>query len=65
MAAVVPAHGWDPVRAATDAWAWLALSSAIWWTRSAGRAAIDTARQVRLDALVEFARARSPFYRDA
>jgi phenylacetate-coenzyme A ligase PaaK-like adenylate-forming protein len=65
MAGVVPAHAWDPVRAAVDSWMGLSRMSEIWWTRSAGRAAIDTARRVRLDALVEFARARSPYYRDA
>jgi phenylacetate-CoA ligase len=56
---------WDPVRAAVDSWTCLARMSEIWWTRSAGPAAIDAARRARFDALVEFARARSPFYRDA
>lgn len=65
MAGGTRSRDWDPVRASTDAWAWLVRSTEIWWTRSAGRAAIDTARRFRLDALVEFARVRSPFYRDA
>jgi len=37
----------------------------IWWTRSAGRQRIAAARSRRLAELVRFARARSPFYRDA
>jgi phenylacetate-coenzyme A ligase PaaK-like adenylate-forming protein len=36
----------------------------VWWTRSAGLAAVEGARQDRLAALVQFARQQSPFYRD-
>ena len=65
MAGVVPDHGWDLLRASVDGWARLARMSEIWWTRSTGRFGIEAARGARFDALVEFARARSPFYRDA
>jgi len=65
VADAAPIHHWDPVRATIDGWEWLARLSEIWWTRSAGRAAIDAASRSHFDALVEFARARSPFYRDA
>ncbi len=37
----------------------------IWWTRTAGPEAVDAARRSRFNALVRFARNRSPFYRDA
>jgi phenylacetate-CoA ligase len=60
-----PGRRWDPLRAAVDGWTCLSRMSGIWWTRSAGPAAIDAACRARFDALVEFARARSPFYRDA
>ena len=62
---IAPVDRWDPVRASLAYWAWVSRLSEIWWTRSAGRAAIDAAGRSRFDALVEFARARSPFYRDA
>jgi len=35
----------------------------IWWTRSAGRSAIDDARTARTASLIAFARQQSPFYR--
>ena len=39
--------------------------SEIWWTRSGGRPAIAAASRRSFDALVDFARTHSPFYRDA
>jgi phenylacetate-CoA ligase len=56
--------GWDPIRAAISYWTWYARTIAIWHTRRAGAAAVDAAARVRLAALVSFARAHSPFYRD-
>jgi phenylacetate-coenzyme A ligase PaaK-like adenylate-forming protein len=35
----------------------------MWWTRQRGAAAIDTARRMRLDALIAHAREYSPLYR--
>ena len=64
-AATTPPSLWDPVGASVAYWAWLSRVSEIWWTRSTGRAAIDAAGRNRFDALVRFARERSPFYRDA
>ncbi len=60
-------HGlvWDPIRASVDCWSWFSRLGDIWWTRAAGAAAIAAASRNRFDALVRFARERSPFYRDA
>ena len=56
---------WDPIRATVAGWSSLSRIGDIWWTRAAGREAIATAGRTRFDALVAFARERSPFYRDA
>ena len=56
---------WAPVESSIAFWTCCARIGEIWWTRSAGREAIDAARRRRFDALVRFARSRSPFYRDA
>ena len=64
-AGILPVHRWDPVRASVSYWAWFSRLSEIWWTRNAGRAAIEAASRSRLDALVRHAREHSPFYRDA
>ena len=56
---------WDPVRVSVDYWTWYSRVWDIWWTRNAGGAAIAAAGRSRFDALVQFARAHSPFYRDA
>src|SRR5437763_14632843 len=45
-------------------WTWVAQTSEIWWTRTAGRDAIDAARASRLASLIAFTRERSPFYRN-
>ena len=37
----------------------------VWWTRAAGRPAIEGVSEERFAALVRFARGHSPFYRDA
>jgi phenylacetate-CoA ligase len=37
----------------------------VWWTRTAGRRAVEVARRDRFAELVRFARQRSPFYREA
>jgi phenylacetate-coenzyme A ligase PaaK-like adenylate-forming protein len=46
-----------------DAWAWFARTAEVWWTRSAGRGAIDAAAAARTSGLIAFARERSPYYR--
>lgn len=46
-------------------WNVLALAGETWWTRDAGREAIAAAAERRLQSLLEFAAARSPFYRKA
>jgi phenylacetate-coenzyme A ligase PaaK-like adenylate-forming protein len=66
--AVQPAariNPWEPARASASYLNCLARVWEIWWTRGSGRAEIDAARRRRLNALVQFARAHSPFYRDA
>ena len=70
-----PDAGGDPGRAraqalrGTDtsiaAWSWFSRMTEIWWTRNAGRAAIDAARASRASSLIEFAREHSPWYRRA
>ena len=60
----VGSASFEPFGSAID---WLnraSLASAIWWTRHEGSAAVDAARGARFAALVAFARAHSPFYRD-
>jgi phenylacetate-coenzyme A ligase PaaK-like adenylate-forming protein len=37
----------------------------VWWTRSAGRGAIDAASATRTSSLIAFARVNSPYYRRA
>ena len=54
----------ESVRASVAYWRCVARMYEIWWTRSAGRAAIETAGRNRFDALVQFARVHSPLYRD-
>jgi len=54
----------EPVRASVAYWKCVSRMYEIWWTRSAGRAAIDAAGSNRFDALVQFARTHSPLYRD-
>ena len=44
---------------------WSSHVGGIWWTRAGGRGAIDAAGKARFDALVRFARAHSPLYREA
>ncbi len=46
-------------------WAWFSRMTEIWWTRNAGRSAIDAARASRTSSLIAFAREHSPFYRRA
>ena len=54
---------WDPFRSSLAYWNWFSHTSDIWWTRQQGQAAISAAIVARFDALVRFARRRSPFYR--
>ena len=65
IAGIAPAVPWGSIGASISYLPWSSRVCEIWWTRSAGRAAIDAARRSRLAALVRFARAHSPFYRDA
>jgi phenylacetate-coenzyme A ligase PaaK-like adenylate-forming protein len=62
VAAISP---WDPAHASFAYGEWVSRMWTIWWTRNAGKAAIDAARRDRFNALVQFARRRSPVYRDA
>ena len=55
----------DPLRSAVDQWRAAALAAQTLWVRSLGRTAIAAAAHARCDELIRFARARSPFYRDA
>jgi phenylacetate-coenzyme A ligase PaaK-like adenylate-forming protein len=56
---------WGPLHSSLAGWNWLARTSDIWWTRSAGPAMVAAARRARLSALIAFARTRSAFYREA
>ena len=47
------------------AWGWVSRMTEIWWTRNAGRSAIDAARASRAADLIAFAREHSPAYRRA
>jgi phenylacetate-CoA ligase len=47
------------------AWSWVSRMTEIWWTRNAGRPAIDAARNARASGLIAFAREHSPAYRRA
>jgi phenylacetate-coenzyme A ligase PaaK-like adenylate-forming protein len=54
----------DPARAAIAYWTWYARTIGIWQTRRGGAAAVASAAQARLQALVALARERSALYRD-
>ena len=58
-------HSGDMARASFDLWSAFSRTCEIWWTRNAGRRAIAGRAAERAAELVEFARTRSPFYRDA
>jgi phenylacetate-CoA ligase len=57
--------GTDPFRASLDWWGVVSEAGEIGWTRRAGRRAIAAAVARRFAELTRFARANSPFYRDA
>ena len=56
---------WASVESSIAYWTSCARMGEIWWTRAAGREAVDGASRRRFNALVRFARRQSPFYRDA
>jgi len=56
---------WEPVGSTLAFQDWAARVAGIWWTRNRGKGAIEAAATARLEALVRFARASSPFYREA
>ncbi len=58
-------RSFDPLGPAVDWWNRASLTSAIWWARHEGPAAIDAARGARFASLVKFARTHSAFYREA
>jgi phenylacetate-CoA ligase len=64
-AEVDPGVFWDPVRTSLDGWEWYSRVCEIWWTRAAGPATVAAVGRERFDSLVRYARAHSPFYRDA
>ena len=51
--------------ASLDWWGALSRSCESWWTRTAGRQAVDGRAAARAADLIAFARERSPFYREA
>jgi phenylacetate-CoA ligase len=54
-----------PLLGASAAYArWWSNFWQVWWTRTAGLAAVEAARRDHFAALVRFARQRSPFYRE-
>jgi phenylacetate-coenzyme A ligase PaaK-like adenylate-forming protein len=55
----------ESARASVDWWNCVSRSTEIYWTRAAGLAVTQQIAKRRTAALIEFARARSPFYRDA
>ena len=55
----------DPLRSVVEQWRAAALAAQTLWMRSLGGTAIAAAAHSRLDALVRFTRARSPFYRES
>ena len=55
----------DPLRSAIAQWSAAALTAQLLWVRSLGAAAIAASANTRLDALIRYARAHSPCYRDA
>jgi phenylacetate-coenzyme A ligase PaaK-like adenylate-forming protein len=57
--------GVDYARASLDWWTAMSRACEIWWARSAGGRAIAANAAERTVDLIRFARARSPFYRDA
>ena len=65
MAAGFDAATPDPLRSAFDQWSTAALATQVLWVRSLGATAIAAAGHTRFVALTRFARARSPFYREA
>ena len=56
---------WDPVDSSFLLREWAGRVRGIWWTRLGGRDGIAAASTARLEALVRFARAQSPLYREA
>jgi putative adenylate-forming enzyme len=64
MAPRMPTAIPDPLRCALTQWSVAALATQTLWTRALGAAAITAARKQRLEVLLQYARAHSPFYRD-
>ena len=56
---------WDPVRSSLAGLNVISSASNIWWTRRTGRSAVDAVSRARFQSLVQFARERSRFYREA
>ncbi len=55
----------DPLLPVFEQWHTAAVAAQSLWVRSLGALAIAAAAKTRFDALVRFARSRSPFYREA
>ena len=58
------ARPWTAVESSAAFWNLVTRASEIYWTRRAGIAAVNTARRRRFEALVAYARAHSPLYRE-
>ena len=56
---------WDPVDSSFLLREWAERVRGIWWTRLGGTDGIAATSMARLEALVRFARSRSPLYREA
>ena len=56
---------WDPIRASVDCWSWYSRLGDIWWTRAAGDRRSPPPAATASMHWWRFARARSPFYREA
>ena len=54
----------DPVKASVDWWDGCSRAADVWWTRVAGARAVSAAAARRTQELLQFARAKSPFYEE-
>ena len=60
----VSARPWEPVSASIIYWKSVARLWEIWWTRACGADTVEAASRSRFNALVQYARRYSAFYRD-
>ena len=65
MASIANNDSAGGARASTAWWPRFYRMSEAWWTRNAGRAAVEAACASRCAEMIAFARERSTFYREA